>query len=103
MYIAAFTAAMTGAPVSMAGFIFWVLLCPVLGAFLIFGLVCGLRSGNPLDLQEWPYTLAFSIGVIFVSCGVLIANILDEIAVAIILAATLLFEGLYLQQSRTHA
>ena len=63
LFLAAFSVVMTGAGMGMAGFIFLALMCPVLGALLVFGLVFGQVSGRFFNAQEWLYAFSFVVVV----------------------------------------
>ncbi|MDP5084585.1 MAG: hypothetical protein NWQ23_04120 [Yoonia sp.] len=103
LYMAAFTAAMSGAVRGIASFVVWVQVGPVLGAFVVFALVFGAITMKRPSLKEWLYALAFVAAATFACCGLLIAGLLDEIFAAVLLLVTLFFGGRYLEQRRTHA
>ena len=87
----------------MAGFIFLALMCPVLGALLVFGLVFGQVSGRFFNAQEWLYAFSFVVLVAVFFYTLLVVGYLDEMLTDILLAVSLFFGGRYLLQRRLNA
>lgn len=103
LFLAAFSVVMTGAGMGMAGFIFLALMCPVLGALLVFGLVFGQVSGRFFNAQEWLYAFSFVVVVAVFFYTLLVVGYLDEMLTDILLAVSLFFGGRYLLQRRLNA